>query len=98
MATSSPFVKEVFGSVSVTSLCSLDRNMEVVLVAQMLDPVDDALGVAVGRLLDGQVLGAGADRPGSRRRVTVGQQAGRQEVDRRLTEARRDMRGLPGCE
>ena len=66
-----------------------DGDVQVVLVAQVLDPVDAA--VAAGGAGDLEVLGAGADglRPGGR--GGAGQKAGGDEVDRRLAEAGGDM-------
>ena len=74
--TRSPVCERRIGSVSVTNFRLAHVDVQVVLVAEMLDPVDRAVGMAVRRLLDRQMLGARADRLGAGRRAGIGQQAG----------------------
>ena len=65
--------------------------MQMVLVAEMLDPVDHGVALAVGRPGDAEMLGARADRLRAGGDAAVGKQPGREEVDRRLAEPRGDI-------
>ena len=53
-----------------------DRQVQVVLVAEMLDPVDGPSAWPLADLRDRQMLGAGADRGRAGRRLGIGQQPG----------------------
>ena len=69
--------------------------MQVVLIAQVLDPLHPARGVAIHALADAQVLGTHADGRRFRRRDDVGTSAPRNEVDRGAAEPGGDI-GIDG--
>ena len=66
-------------------------DMQMVLIAEMLDPGDAAGSALAIGFADVGVLGANADRRCALRHRDLGKQRARREVDRRAAQARGDI-------